>query len=163
MSERSAQEPAADGESRKERVDRELIELLNELRVTLPGVQVLFAFLFTVPFSSGFERMTDMQRWWYFATLLVTAVSSAFLMAPTSYHRLTFREDVSEKERLVRTANRFAIAGIAMLSLAIGGAVFLAGDMLYGAGPAVAVAAAVTVVTGWSWFGLPLTRRGRDR
>ena len=70
----SGQERDRDGESHKERVDRELIELLNELRVALPGVQVLFAFLFTVPFSSGFERMTDMQRWWYFATLLVTAV-----------------------------------------------------------------------------------------
>jgi amino acid transporter len=163
VSEGSTQEPDRDGESRKERVDRELIELLNELRVTLPGVQVLFAFLFTVPFSSGFERMTDMQRWWYFATLLATAVSSAFLMAPTSYHRLTFREGISEKERMVRTANRFAIAGIATLSLAIGGAVFLAGDMLYGAGPAAGVAAAVSVVTGWLWFGLPLTRRGRDR
>jgi len=151
------------GESRKERVDRELIELLNELRVALPGVQVLFAFLFTVPFSSGFERMTDMQRGWYFVTLVATVAASALLMAPTSYHRLTFREGTSEKERMLRTVNGFAIAGIAMLDLAIGGAVFVAGDMLYGAWPAAGVAAAVGVVTGWLWFGLPLTRRGRDR
>jgi hypothetical protein len=151
------------GESRKERVDRELIELLNELRVALPGVQVLFAFLFTVPFSSGFERMTDMQRGWYFVTLLATVAASALLMAPTSYHRLTFREGTSEKERMLRTVNGFAIAGIAMLDLAIGGAVFVASDMLYGAGPAAGVAAAVSVVTGWLWFGLPLTRRGPDR
>jgi hypothetical protein len=84
-------------------------------------------------------------------------------MAPTSYHRLTFREGTSEKERMLRTANRFAIAGTGMLSLAIGGAVFLVGDVLYGAGPAAFVAAAVSAVTGWLWFGLPLTRRGPNR
>ena len=155
-------EGGRDGESRKERVDRELIELLNELRVALPGVQVLFAFLFTVPFSSGFERMTAVQRAWYFATLLTAAAASAFLIAPAPYHRLTFREGTSEKERMLRTASRFAILGTAMLSLAMGGAVFVAGDVLYGAGPAAAGAASVSVVTGWLWFGLPITRRRRD-
>jgi hypothetical protein len=163
VSDEGGRERDEHGESRKERVDRELIELLNELRVALPGVQVLFAFLFTVPFSSGFERMTSVQRGWYFATLLTTAAASAFLMAPASYHRLTFREGTWEKERMLRTASRFAIAGTAMLNFAIGGAVFVAGDVLYGAGRAAAVAASVSVVTGWLWFGLPLTRRGRDR
>ncbi len=94
-----------DGEPRKGRVDRELIELLNELRVALPGVQVLFAFLLTVPFSSGYERLTDGQRWWYFATFLATTGASAFLMAPTSYHRITFRGGQDQKERMLKTAN----------------------------------------------------------
>ena len=150
-----------DGESHKERVDRELIELLNELRVALPGVQVLFAFLLTVPFSSGFGRLTGGQRWWYFATFLTTTAASAFLMAPTSYHRITFREGEAQKDRMLRTANRFAIAGTALLSLAIAGAVFVVGDVLYGVGPAALVAAAVSLVTAWLWFGLPVLRRLR--
>jgi hypothetical protein len=156
-------EGGRDGESRKERVDRELIELLNELRVALPGVQVLFAFLLTVPFSSGFGRLTDVQRGWYFATFLATTAASAFLMAPASYHRITFREGTAQKERMLRSANRFTIAGTALLSLAIGGAVFVVSDVLYGLGVAAAVAAAVAVVTGWLWFGLPVLRRERRR
>jgi hypothetical protein len=153
---------AQDGsESHKERVDRELIELLNELRVALPGVQVLFAFLLTVPFSSGFGRLTPGQRWWYFATFLATTAASAFLMAPTSYHRINFRGGAPRKEQMLETANRFAIAGTALLSLAIGGAVFVVGDLLYGVAAAAAFAAGVSVCIAWLWFGLPLVRRAR--
>jgi hypothetical protein len=152
----------SDEESRKERVDRELIELLNEIRVALPGVQVLFAFLLTVPFSSGYERLTGGQRWWYFATFLATTAASAFLMAPTSYHRIMFRAGSAQKERMLTTANRFAIAGTSLLSAAIGGAVFVVGDLLYGAGAAAVVAGVVVGATAWLWFGLPLTRRGRN-
>jgi uncharacterized membrane protein len=151
----------AGDESRKERVDRELIELLNELRVALPGVQVLFAFLLTVPFSSGFERLTAGQRWWYFTTFLLTAAASAFLMAPTSYHRITFRAGEEQKERMLKTANRFAIVGTVLLSLAIGGAIFVVGDVLYGVGTAAVAAAAVGIVTAWLWFGLPLLQKLR--
>lgn len=149
-------------ESRKERVDRELIELLNELRVALPGVQVLFAFLLTVPFSSGFGRLTDGQRWWYFATFLATTGASAFLMAPTSYHRITFRAGQEQKERMLKTANTFAIVGTFLLSLAIGGAVFVVADLLYGAGTAAVVAGSVAVFIAWLWFGLPAWRRAPD-
>ncbi len=145
-------------ESRKERVDRELIELLNELRVALPGVQVLFAFLLTVPFSSGYERLTEGQRWWYFATFLATTGASAFLMGPTSYHRIMFRAGVPEKERMLKTANTFAIAGTFLLSGAIGGAVFVVGDLVYGVAVAALVAGAVAVGIAWLWFGLPLWR-----
>ena len=148
-------------ESHKERVDRELIELLNELRVALPGVQVLFAFLLTVPFSSGFGDLTDGQRWWYFATFLATAAASAFLMAPTSYHRITFRGGAQKKERMLQTTNTFAIIGTFLLSLAIGGAVFVVADLLYGVAAAAGFAAAVSVCTAWLWFGLPLWRRAR--
>ncbi|MBA3690087.1 MAG: hypothetical protein H0W82_01590 [Actinobacteria bacterium] len=144
-------------ESDKERVDRELIELLNELRVSLPGVQVLFAFLLTVPFSSGFTRLTAGQRGWYFATFLATAGASAFLMAPTSYHRILFRR--ADKDRMLRTASTFAIAGTVLLSLAIGGAVFVVADVMYATVTAAGTTAAVAIGVAWLWFGLPLWRR----
>ena len=78
-------------ETRRQRVNRELIELLNELRIALPGVQVLFAFLLAVPFSNGYSRTTDFQRAVFLVTLIATAVSAAFFIAPTAYHRLHFR------------------------------------------------------------------------
>jgi hypothetical protein len=159
--ERADNEAAAGGESEKERLDRELIELLNELRVSLPGVQVLFAFLLTVPFSSRFAELTSGQRSWFFATFLATAGASALLMAPTSYHRIQFRAD--DKERMIRTANKFAIAGTALLSLAIGGAVFVVADMMYTAAVAGLTSGAVATVLVWLWFGLPLWRRANDR
>jgi hypothetical protein len=147
------------GETEKERVDRELIELLNEIRVALPGVQVLFAFLFTIPFSSRFEALTDLQRSVYFVTFLITLLASVFLMAPTVYHRLRFRE--GDKEQLLRSANRFAIAGTAFLALAIGGASLLVADMLYGVAAACVVASATVTTLAWFWFGLPLVRKAR--
>jgi amino acid transporter len=148
-------------ETHKERVDRELIELLNELRVALPGVQVLFAFLLTIPFSSRFEALTPVQDAIYFGTFVVTLLASAFLMAPSAYHRLRFRQ--GDKERLLASANRFAIAGLAMLALALGGASLLVADLLYGTAAAwIAVVATLAVLT-WCWFGLPLRRRAIGR
>jgi hypothetical protein len=159
MGEGRAEDTSEDGESQKQRADRELIELLNELRVSLPGVQVLFAFLLTVPFSSRFGQLTAGQRSVYFATFLATAGASAFLMAPTSYHRILFR--VVDKEKMVRTANRFAIAGTALLSVAIGGAVLVVADVLYATAVAGMAAGAVVAVEAWLWFGLPLWRRAQ--
>jgi Family of unknown function (DUF6328) len=147
-------------ETHKERVDRELIELLNELRVALPGVQVLFAFLFTVPFTDRFADLTDPQRTIYFTTFLLTILASACLMAPTGYHRLRFRE--GDKERMLQTSNRFAISGTALLALAIGSAALLVADLLYGTTAAVVVAGAVIALIAWCWFGLPLLRKARD-
>ncbi|HEY7476880.1 MAG TPA: DUF6328 family protein [Actinomycetota bacterium] len=144
------------GESPKERVDRELIELLNELRVALPGVQVLFAFLLTVPFSSRFEALTDQQRRVYFVTFLVTTAASVFLMAPTAYHRLRFRQ--GDKERMLRTSNRFAIVGIALLAVAIGGSVYLVADVMYGVGFAVLVGIVTFAFLVGLWFLIPLRR-----
>src|SRR5215218_6736335 len=103
-------------ESKEERLDRELIELLNELRVALPGVQVLFAFLLIVPFSNGYANMTALQKDVYFGTFLCTAVATAFLIAPSAQHRLRWREH--DKEHLLVTANRQAIAGTAFLAVA---------------------------------------------
>jgi hypothetical protein len=122
----SAQQEA-DGDRRHEKLDRELMELLDELRVALPGVQVLFAFLLTVAFSQGFAKMTVTQRNGYFATLLTTAATTAFLMAPTAFHRLRWRR--SDKERLLTFGNRMAIIGIAFLAVSVCGAVFLISDV----------------------------------
>src|SRR5688572_25753135 len=104
-------------ESKDERLDRELIELLNELRVALPGVQVLFAFLLTVPFSQRFGELTDFQRDAYFATFICAAFAPIFLIAPTAYHRLRFRD--YDKERLITTATKLSITGTIFLALAI--------------------------------------------
>jgi phosphoglycerol transferase MdoB-like AlkP superfamily enzyme len=147
-------------ESKGERLDRELGELLQELRVALPGVQVLFAFLLTVPFSQGFARMTAFQRGLYFAILLSTAVTSVMFIAPTAYHRLRWRD--YDKEHMLLTANRLSIAGTVFLALSIGGAVYLIGDFMFGAGVASITAAAITALLAWFWFGLPLVRKLRD-
>src|SRR5256885_2582799 len=107
--------PEHDDESRRERVNRELIELLNELRVALPGVQVLFAFLLAVPFSNGYKRITSFQKAVFFGTLIATAISTACFIVPTAYHRLNFRK--REKERILLSSNKFAIAGIMFLAV----------------------------------------------
>lgn len=147
-------------ETQRERVNRELIELLTELRVALPGVQVLFAFLLTVPFTERFGRVTELQRNVYFATLLLTAVSSVLLIAPTSYHRLRFR--ASDKEHLLLTANRLAIAGLGFLALATTGVVMFVTDVLFSVPFAIAVALANALLFVWLWYVMPLRRRGRD-
>jgi len=94
-------------ETHEERVNRELIELLNELRVALPGVQVLFAFLLAVPFTQRFAETTELQRDTFMVALLSTLAGSVFLIAPTAYHRIRFRD--RDKEALLRIGNVFAI------------------------------------------------------
>src|ERR1700742_3866848 len=108
---------ARSDEDDAERLDRELIELLNELRVVMPGVQVLFGFLLTVPFQQRFATIDDFQRIVYFATLLLVAASSAFLMGPSAFHRLTFRE--GQKPYLGRLGTRPTIVGMAPPALAM--------------------------------------------
>src|SRR5215468_1775361 len=105
-----ADRPSGRDETEDERLDRNLGELLQELRVALPGVQVLFAFLLAVPFQQNFTKIDGYQKGVYFATLLLTALSAALLIAPSAYHRLTFR--YQQKHRLVFIANRLAIAGL---------------------------------------------------
>src|SRR5687767_1325579 len=112
------------------RLDRELIELLNELRVALPGVQVLFAFLLTVPFTQRFTTLTTTQEKIYYATLLCTTASTILLIAPSAHHRINFRQQ--DKAYIVFLANRMTIAGLGLLALAMSGVVFLITDVLYG-------------------------------
>jgi hypothetical protein len=147
-------------ESTEERLDRELNELLQELRVALPGVQVLFAFLLTVPFSQGFAQMTELQRDVYFGTLLATAVASILFISPSAYHRLRWRQ--YDKEQMLVTSTKLSIAGIVALALAVAAAVFLIADFMFGTGVAGWSTAIVAGLLVWFWFGLPLMRRARS-
>jgi predicted membrane channel-forming protein YqfA (hemolysin III family) len=146
-------------ESRDDRLDRELIELLNELRVALPGVQVLFAFLLAVPFSQRFEQLTAVQEDVFFAAFLCTAVATALLIAPSVYHRLRWRK--RDKDQILRTSNRLAIAGTAFLAAAIVAVVYLVTDLIYGAVTSIVVTLAAAAMFGWLWYALPLVRRWR--
>ena len=137
-------------------LNRELIELLNELRVVLPGVQVLFAFLLAVPFANGWTRVTELQRDVFFVAFLATAVASILLIAPSSYHRLRWRE--GDKEHMLETANRLAIAGTVFLALGMTAVVFLITDILFKATWAAVTAAVVGGACTWFWYGLPLLR-----
>ncbi|HJS26229.1 MAG TPA: DUF6328 family protein [Actinomycetota bacterium] len=147
-------------EQPSERLNRELIELLNELRVALPGVQVLFAFLLTVPFSDRFETLTSTQRALYFATMVGTTIATALFMAPTSYHRLRFRQ--GDKERILRDSNVFAIVGIGSMAVSITLAITLVADLLFGVAAAAAVGVAAILLMGGLWFAYPLSRRVRE-
>jgi uncharacterized membrane protein len=142
-----------DDESEKERHDRELIELLNELRVALPGVQVLFAFLLTVPFSNGWKKITPFQKDVFFIAFIATAVSSALLIAPSSYHRLRWK--VEDKGRIVRISNGLTIAGLAALAVSIATVVLLVSDYIFTRSTAITTTAAVTAVFVLLWYGLP--------
>jgi predicted membrane channel-forming protein YqfA (hemolysin III family) len=143
-------------EDRQERLDRELIEFLNELRVVLPGVQVLFAFLLTVPFTNQFQKITNEQRQVYFWTFICTAIATALLLAPSAHHRLRWRQH--DKERLLQTANRLSIGGLVFLTLALMGAVYLVTDLLFHPVAAALVTAAMGLFFLWFWWALPLWR-----
>jgi hypothetical protein len=147
-------------EDEKERRDRELIELLNELRVALPGVQTLFAFLLIVPFSNRFPQMTDTQRDVYFVAFLCATLSALLLIAPSAHHRLRFRE--ADKEQLLRRSNKLAIAGMAFLALAMSAVVFVITDVLFAEPWAGAVAGITAGAFAWGWYGVPLLRMARD-
>ena len=151
---------AQDGEDGQERINRELIELLNELRVALPGVQILFAFMLILPFSQGFTRITPTERWVYFAAFIAAALGTALLIAPSSYHRLRFRQ--RDKEHLLLVANRMAIAGMALVAISMAMVVGLITDVIYGTLAASLAAGFVGGWFAWFWYGLPLTRRFDD-
>lgn len=156
-----ADRPSGRDETEEERLDRNLGELLQELRIALPGVQVLFAFLLAVPFQQNFTKISEFEKKVYFATLLLTALSAALLIAPSAYHRITFR--YQQKHRLVLISNRLAIAGLITLALAMTCAILLITDLLFGT-------AATIITTGFAlaifvvlWLLLPLRRRLKYR
>ena len=150
----------ADDESHEERVNRELIELLNELRVALPGVQVLFAFLLTVPFTSAFSRVTDTQKYAYMVTLVSATLASILLIAPSSYHRIRFREQ--DKEAMLQTSNRLAIVGLAVLAVGMTSAVYLVTDYLFHAAVSLTVTTGVAISFLVLWYAIPLSRKTRN-
>jgi hypothetical protein len=153
--------PSGRDESEAERLDRNLGELLQELRVALPGVQVLFAFLLAVPFQQNFTKISEFEKKVYFATLLLTALAAALLIAPSAYHRLTFR--YQQKHRLVFISNRLAIAGLATLALAMTCAILLITDLLFGTGAAIVTTAFAFSTFFVLWAVLPLRRRFKYR
>jgi amino acid transporter len=148
-------------ESTEDRHNRELIELLNELRVALPGVQVLFAFLLVVPFSNGFPRLSSFDRAIYFVAVLATAVSTVLLIAPSSYHRLRWRRQ--DKERMLIVSNYLTIAGLAALAVAITSTVFVITDFVLHRTWASAMTALVGALFLLFWYGLPLAAAIQDR
>jgi amino acid transporter len=147
-------------EAPKRRQDRELIELLTELRVALPGVQVLFAFLLTVPFTSRFAQLSRVNRDAYFVAFISSAAASALLIAPSAFHRLRWRQ--GDKERMLRVSNQLAIGGIAALAIGITAVVYLITALLYGSLPGVCAATVIAGTIAWLWFVLPLPRRSRS-
>ena len=156
-----AEDTRDEEETPKERANRELIELLNELRVVTPGVTVLFAFLLAVPFANGWSRVTEFQRDVFVVAFLSTAVSVALLAAPSSYHRLRFRQ--GDKEHMVKVGNRLAIAGIAASAVSLHAVVLLVMDYVLSLTAAVAATASLFAVVAVLWYGIPLGAELRDR
>jgi hypothetical protein len=149
--------PGGRDETPKERADRNLLELLNELRVALPGIQILFGFLLIVPFSQRFSEVTTFQEDLYFVVLVLTTIATALLIAPTALHRLLFHQEM--KDKIVKDSNVLAIAGLVALALAMTGAVLLVTDVLFGVVACAIASAATAFMFGALWIGLPLIRR----
>jgi hypothetical protein len=143
-------------ETPAERLDRNFNEMLGGLRVALPGVQVLFAFLLTVPFAQGFASISQFQRILYLGVLLSTALASFFLITPTAYHRMVFRQ--GRKAEVVAFANRVILVGLAFLGLAMTGAILLITHYLFGAATAIPITVAAGSVIAFLWYLLPWAR-----
>lgn len=144
-------------ESEKERLDRNLNELLQELRVALPGVQVLFAFLLTIPFAQRFAELTTAQERIYLAILLSTTISAALLIAPSAFHRINFRKQ--QKGKLVFLSNGLAIAGLGFLALAMTGVVLLVTDFLFATPVTIVCTMLAALMFALFWYALPLRTR----
>jgi hypothetical protein len=150
-----------DRDEEERRRDRQMIELLNELRVALPGVQILFAFLLTVPFSQRFATLTAFQRDVYYVTLMATALSTACLIAPSAAHRLRFHQ--SERAWIVESGNELTIAGLCLLAIALGGSVLLITDVMFDGARVWVYSGAVLAVIVGLWFVRPLLRHVRGK
>lgn len=154
--------PAVGGHESSE-FAREWSEILNEIRVALPGVQLLFGFLLAAPFTDAFREMSDIIRYGYFTCFLTTTASCAFLIAPSVYHRLHWRRDVRDKETMLRTCNRLAIVGVVLLAMAMTSAVYVISVAIAGRAAAVLVSVASGLLFAALWFALPLLRRSAER
>ena len=153
------QHSGSERETRSQRINRELIELLNELRVALPGVQFLFAFLLVVPFQQRGGQTTDFQKGVYFVTLVAAAVATALLIAPAAQHRVLFRQH--DKERLLRRSSRSAYAGLLVLLVAIASAVLLVVDVLFDRTRAWWTAGLIALLLAYLWVVVPFVQRSR--
>jgi hypothetical protein len=142
------------GETEKERLDRNFQELLQGLRVALPGVQVLFAFLLILPFQEGYDDVTAFQEKVYFGILLCAAIACACLIAPPVRHRILFRQGV--KDWILFDSNKVVIVGFTFLAVAISGVILLISDFIYDNTAAVIATAGIGIALAWLWFASPL-------
>ena len=147
-------------ESAKDRTDRQLTELLSELRVTLPGSQVLLGFLLTIPFASRFELASTAQRWTYFASLWTTFVGTVLLMAPAVYHRVRWQR--GGKGDVIAVTHRLFLLGTGCLGFGLSAALFFVAETVFGGVLAVTIAAATALLLVGTWYVLPLARTRRD-
>jgi hypothetical protein len=152
-------EPSDSGrrETEDERADRNLSDLLQELRVALPGVQVLFAFLLTVPFSQRFSELSKFQQWLYFGVMITVALATVMLVAPTAGHRILFRRQ--QKEFIVTLSNTLALVGLLLLAIAMTGAIALISDFVFGTTTAVISTVVMAAAFLGFWFFGPIKRR----
>jgi uncharacterized membrane protein YcjF (UPF0283 family) len=157
---RAQVEKAQDAEEVKRRLEREYGELFEEIRVLIPGAEVLFGFLLAIRFTQQFAELSSVQEYVYYVTLLSTAVALVLLLAPAVHHRLRFRE--GDKEYLLRNANREAIAGSAAIALAFSGALFVVTDLIFGTVAAMLVVALFVAFTAWRWWAVALYRAQGD-
>ena len=155
----SAEAPDPRHETQEERDDRNLIELLQELRVGGLGIQVLFGFLLALPFTTRFVQLYLWQRDLYTGVLLTSAVATALLLGPVAYHRLVFRR--RQKEHLVRAANVMAIGGLVAVSIAVSGTVLLVVSYVDKTVTGIVIGACMACLFAGLWFAYPLVRRGR--
>ena len=144
-------------ETEQERLDRNLEQLLTELRVAMPGVQILFGFLLSVPFTQRFGDVTTFQRDVYGVSLVAAAVATAFLIAPTAFHRMTFRR--GQKRHLVFAANKWTLVGLGALAIAMNAAVLLVADFLFDAWVAIVIVAILGGLYAVLWFLYPFLQR----
>src|SRR3954467_96371 len=144
-----------------ERCDRNLVELLQEVRVVQTGVQVLFAFLLTAPLAARFPELSRFQRYDYFATLLSTGAAAILLIAPTAYHRILFR--CGDKEYLVQVANRFTLAGLSFVALSMIGALLLVTDLMFNGAVVLLTTALAALGCCACWCAMPILRRAALR
>jgi hypothetical protein len=154
-------DPLARNETALERCDRNLAELMQEVRVVQTGVQVLFAFLLTAPLAPRFPELTAFQRYDYFLTLLATGAAAVLLIAPTAFHRILFR--CGDKEYLVITANRLTLSGLAFVAVSMIGALLLVSDLMFDGAAVVATGALATLGCVVCWCVAPLLRRAALR
>jgi hypothetical protein len=152
---------AGRNETPLQRCDRNLVELLQEVRVVQTGVQVLFAFLLIAPLSAGFDDVTERERLEYFVSLVAAGAAAVLLMAPTAYHRILFR--LGDKEHLLAVSNRCTLAGLAFVGIAMLGSLLFVSDLLFGDAVAIATVVVAGLVMTISWCVAPLLRRRHVR
>jgi hypothetical protein len=144
-------------EEEQERLNRQMMELLNELRVAMPGVQILFGFLLTVPFQQRFSQVNDFQQSVYFVTLVTSAIAAAFLIAPSAYHRVMFEQQ--DKPNIIHIGTAQLLVGLGALAIAMNGAVLLVTDVLFAAGTVTVTVVLLSTLYFTLWFGFGLVRR----